>query len=233
MDITIFFKYFSKYAYKKYIWILLSIWILRYCCGFEFFNKSIVFSIMLALLIYDLPFYLKFKHWETNKVFKYRDLIEIFTSIFSVLYKSYSYIKSVTNVGYYTPENLKDITDKLDNSATNKEYVDFNLVKLCNKDFQALQLIHASYFEEFCCDEELKDFFLLMVGNITKMDRDVDLILNLDDNSQQLDCIDNFHLQVRNICDEVNIFYSRFFKEVEKNIPLNKDRYMKRIIGGI
>jgi len=232
MDIKIFFEYFKKYAYKKYLWILVALLFLRYALGVVFFNKEIIFSIILALLIYDLPFYLNFKHWETNKVIRYRDLIEIFTSIFSTLCKSYNIeIKLATNVGYYTSEYIKEITDKLDNSAMNKEYVNFNLVQLCNKDFQTLQHIHASYFEEFCCDEVLKDFFLLMVGNITKMDRDVDLILNLNDNSQQLNCIDNFHLQVRNICDEVNIFYSDFFNEVNQNIPITKNSYMKQIMG--
>lgn len=233
MDFKIFFKFFIKYAYLKYVFTILVVLFFRFGLGFTFFNKTILFEIILALFIYDLPTYFNFKQWEINKVTRYRDLIEIFTSIFSTLYKSYGFIKPVTNVGYYTPENLKDITKNLDISATNKGYVDFNLVKLCNKDFQALQHIHSSYFETFCLDEKLKDFFLLMVSNITKMERDVDLILNLDDKSQQLNCIDNFHLQVRNICDEVNIFYSDFFYEVEKNVPLNKERYIKHVFGGI
>lgn len=233
MDFKIFFKFFIKYAYLKYVYIILTVLLFRYVLGFTFFSKIILFEIILALFIYDLPAYLNFKHWETNKIIRYRDLIEIFTSIFSVLYKSYGYIKPVTNVGYYTPENLRDITDTLNNAAINKEYVDFNLVKLCNKDFQSLQLIHASYFEEFCCDENLKEDFLIMISNITKMDRDVDLILSLTNRSQQLDCIDNFHLQVRNICDEVNIFYSNFFYEVERNRALNKEQYIKHVFGGI
>lgn len=233
MDIKIFWIYFKKHAYKKYLYIALFLIFLRFGLGFKFFNADVVFSIILALLIYDLPFYLNFKHWENNKILKYRDLIEIFTSISSILYRAYGYIRPSTNVGYYSPKYLKDITALLDNSAANKDYVDFNLVKLCNKDFQSLQYIYSSFFETYCCDEESKDYFLLLVGNITKMERVVDLILNLDDQSQQLDCIDNFHLQVRNICDEVNIFYSNFFYEVERNIPLNKEQYMKHVLGGI
>lgn len=233
MNFKIFINFFTKYAYSKYVYTILVVLFLRYGYGFTFFSKTVLFEIILALLIYDLPTYLNFKHWEANKIIRYRDLIEIFTSIFSVLYRSYGYIKPVTNVGYYTPENLKDITDKLDNSAVNKEDVDFNLVKLCNKDFQSLQLIHAPYFEEFCSDEDLKEDFLLLTSNIAKIDRDLDLILSLTDLSQQLDCIENFHLQVRNICNEVNIFYSRFFYEIEKNIPMNKSRYMNEVIRGI
>ena len=252
MDFKIFFKFFIKYAYLKYVYIILAVLFFRYGLGFTFFSKTILFEIILALFIYDLPAYLNFKHWEANKVIRYRDLIEIFTSVFSVLYKSYDCSKLIvngdeytkkeykkiankfnylaTNVGYFTQEDIKEVAEMLDKLAKNKEDVDFNLVKLCNKDFQSLQLIHAPFFDEFCCDEELKENFLLMISNITKMDRDVDLILSLTDRSQQLNCIDNFHLQVRNICDEVNIFYSNFFYEVENNIPLNKERH---IFGGI
>jgi len=253
MDFRIFFRFFIKYAYLKYVFIILVVLFFRFGLGFTFFSKTILFEIILALFIYDLPTFFNFKHWEANKVIRYRDLIEIFTSIFSILYKSYS--KSTmnyngdsteeyerlqnkinylaTNVGYFTPEDIREVTKLLDKLADNEEYVNFNIVKLCNKDFQALQHIHAPSFENFCCDEKLKEDFLLMVSNITKMERDVDLILNLDDKSQQLNCIDNFHLQVRNICDEVNIFYSDFFYEVEKNIPLNKERYIKHVFGGI
>lgn len=255
MDFKNFFKFFIKYAYLKYVFIILVVLFFRYGLGFTFFSKTILFEIILAVLIYDLPAFFSFKHWEANKIIRYRDLIEAFTSIFSVLYKSYDCSKVArncdndpteeyrrlqkkfnclaTNVGYFTPEDIKEITKILDKLAENEEYVDFNIVKLCNKDFQTLQLIHASSFENFCCDENLKEDFLLMVSNITKMERDVDLILNSNDKSQQLDCIDNFHLQVRNICDEVNIFYSDFFYEVEKNVPLNKERYIKHVFGGI
>ena len=255
MDFKIFFKFFIKYAYLKYVFTILVVLFFRFGLGFTFFSKTILFEIILALFIYDLPAYFNFKHWEINKVTRYRDLIEIFTSIFSTLHKSYECSKTAmncnndsseeykrlqkkfnylaTNVGYFTPEDIKEITKILDKQADNEEYVNFKIVELCNKDFQALQHIHSSYFETFCLDEELKDFFLLMVSNITKMERDVDLILNLDDKSQQLNCIDNFHLQVRNICDEVNIFYSDFFYEVEKNVPLNKERYIKHVFGGI
>ena len=227
-----FFKYFTKYAYKKYIYFILILLLLRYCMGFVFFDKNITFSVILALLIYDLPFYLNYKHWEINKINTYRDLIEIFTSIISILCKSYSIKAPLSNVGYFEHSLFKELLSKLDDSAANKNDVDFNIVKLCNKDFQSLQHIHAPFFEEYCCDEELKDYFLIMTSNITKIERDVDLIFNLDDNSLQLDCIDNFHLQIRNICDEVNIFYSKFFYEVEKNIPINKERYLNEIIRG-
>jgi len=237
MDIKVFLKYFIKYAYKKYIYTVLAVLFFRYGLGFTFCGGIILFEIILALFIYDLPAYLKFKHFEANKITKYRDLIEIFTSILSNLCKSYGInLKKnrtlITNVGYYTPENVKEITNTLDKVAKNKENVDFKAAKLCNKDFQSLQYIHSSYFESFCCDEDLKEDFLLTIGNITKMDRDVDLILNLTNPEQQLDCIDNFHLQVRNICDEINIFYEGFFYEVEKNIPINKNGYINNVIGG-
>lgn len=230
MDIKIFFAYFFKYAYKKYLCVLVALLFLRYGFGVVFFNKEIIFSIMLALFIYDLPFYFNFKHWETNKIVIYRDLLEIFTSILSVLYKAYGYWKPITNVGYFIPEEIKENSEDLNNLALKKRDVDFNMVKLCYKDFQALQYIHAPFFEKYCCDDEQKDCFSLLTGNITKMERDVHLILNLTEQSQQLDCIDNFHLQVRNICNEINIFYSELFYEVGKNIPMTKDSYMAQIM---
>lgn len=230
MDIKIFFEYFKKYAYKKYLWILVALLFLRYGLGVVFFNEEIIFSIILALFIYDLPSYYNFKHWEINKVIIYRDLLEVFTSIISVLYKAYGYWEPTTNVGYFIPAKIKEISEELNNCALAKKNVDFNIVKLCYKDFQSLQYIYEPFFEKYCSDEKQKDYFSLLTGNITKMERDVHLILNLIEQSQQLDCIDNFHLQVRNICDEVNIFYSDFFNEVEKNIIMTKHLYMKQIM---
>ena len=88
MDFKNFFKFFIKYAYLKYVFIILVVLFFRYGLGFTFFSKTILFEIILAVLIYDLPAFFSFKHWEANKIIRYRDLIEAFTSIFSVLYKS-------------------------------------------------------------------------------------------------------------------------------------------------
>ena len=51
MGIKIFFEYFKKYTYKKYLCILVALLFLRYGLEFVFFNKEVIFSILFALFM--------------------------------------------------------------------------------------------------------------------------------------------------------------------------------------